>query len=59
MEEGRAVGSAIEIEPEQGKKCLWGAGRGKKGLGATEDQGRGITACVDALRGSVMAGTGG
>jgi len=26
VEEGRAAGSAIEIEPEQGKKCLWGEG---------------------------------
>ena len=58
MEEGRAAGSAIEIEPEQGKKCLWGGGWGKKGLGATEDWGRGIMVCVD-VRGSVMAGTGG
>lgn len=26
MEEGRAAGSAIEIEPEQGKERLWGGG---------------------------------
>ena len=53
MEEGRAAGSAIEIEPEQGKKRLWGGG-----LGATEDQGSGMMVCVN-VRGSVMAGTGG
>lgn len=35
-----------------------GRGWGKKGLGATEDQGSGMMVCVD-VRGSVMAGTGG
>lgn len=38
MEEGRAVGSALEIELEQGKKWLWA-----EGLGAPVDFPRGFS----------------